>query len=281
MNKKNNINIPYGWRIFLLLFLLLAPPSVNWIMGVRPLCGITVNGEISDWISFLSGYIGAITASVGILISLHILNITLKENHNNNREQKEFQLQILNAQRAEERYNELEKLTAEIVDVFTMRRFYSVVEKLRIDNYENYVLELIMFEDQIKVLIIRFETYFIDDFPEKFGQRETFHNNMNQFSEKLITHLNTIIPNIKIACENHTQVVEKLRTATLEEALPYYKYSQSFAEIISRFKKTFFEFVEQHRDITSTMASARKMLLQEERSRIENEHNILPKTSTK
>lgn len=92
INKKNNFSTPYKWIIGLLLFLLFAPPIVNWIMGIYPLCGITVNGEISDWIGFLSGYIGAITASVGILISLHILNITLRQNHNNNREQKEFQL---------------------------------------------------------------------------------------------------------------------------------------------------------------------------------------------
>lgn len=274
MNKKNNFSIPYKGIILLFLFLLLAPPIVNLIMGAHPPSGITVNGEISDWIGFLSGYIGAITASIGILISLYILNTTLKENHNNNKEQKEFQLQIIDAQRAEERYNELEKLTAEIVDVFTMRRFYSVVENLKVDNYESYVLESIMFEDQIKVLIIRFETYFIDDFPEKFGHRKTFHDNMNQFSEKLIMHLNTIAPNIKIACKNHAQAIGEIGTKPLEEALPYFGYSQLFAESISQIKKIFFDFVVKNKDITSVMASARKMLLNEERIRIKNEHNI-------
>lgn len=274
INKKNNFSTPYKWIIGLLLFLLFAPPIVNWIMGIYPLCGITVNGEISDWIGFLSGYIGAITASVGILISLHILNITLRENHNNNREQKEFQLQILSAQRAEKRYNELEKLTAEIVDVFTMRRFYSVVEKLRVDNYENYALELIMFEDLINVLIIRFETYFIDDFPENYGHRKTFRDNMNKFLEKIIRYLNTIGPDIKIACKNHAQAVEKSGTATLDETLPCYEYSQSVAEYISQLKKIVFEFVENNKGITSTMARARKMLLQEEINRIKNEYEI-------
>lgn len=274
INKKNNFSTPYKWIIGLLLFLLFAPPIVNWIMGIYPLCGITVNGEISDWIGFLSGYIGAITASVGILISLHILNITLRENHNNNREQKEFQLQILSAQRAEKRYNELEKLTAEIVDVFTMRRFYSVVEKLRVDNYENYALELIMFEDLINVLIIRFETYFIDDFPENYGHRKTFLDNMNQFPDKIIGHLNAIVPDIKTACKNYAQAVEKMGTATLEEAQLCCEYRQSVAESIYLIKTGFFDLVEKNKGITSTMANARKMLLKEERDRINNEYEI-------
>lgn len=274
MNKKRNFNTLYKLIGFLFLFLLLAPPLVNWIMGIHPLCGITVNGDISDWIGFLSGYFGAITASIGILISLYILNVTLKENHNNNREQKEFQLQILNAKRVEERYKELEKLTAEIVDVFAVRRVYSVVEKLRVDNYENYVLELIMFEDQIKVLIIRFETYFIDEFPKKYGHRQTFLDNMNQFPDKIIRHLNAIVPNIKTACENYAQAVEKMGTATLKEALPCWEYRQSVAESISLIKTGFFDLVEKNKGITSTMANARKMLLKEERDRINNEHKI-------
>ena len=130
--KAQNIR-KYWWVIFLIVILL--PIGLNFILQIPRFAPIV--GDDTNWLTFWSGYLGAIV-SAGV--AFFVLHRQLKQSHEENERNRKLQLKTFQYQQQMQWLNNMRKACIENIHAYDINQFNTVVEIVNTDPYKAFCI---------------------------------------------------------------------------------------------------------------------------------------------
>lgn len=159
--KKNEFKKISAWLwIGIFICAIGLPVFVNYMMIWETPFG-EVAGEPDTWLQFFGGYIGAFL-SVGI--SLYILNRTLRQNAEYNKEQKKLQVDMLELSREKEKIAELNKIVIDNINILDYKRFMVIGSKINANSLYEAMILTNDFENDVNNAVTKVEIFYNDKF---------------------------------------------------------------------------------------------------------------------
>lgn len=133
----------YGGIIAIIL-ILITPPILNWVLSRPAFCRIV--GTDVDWLSFYGGYIGSVISS---MVAFFILHQQLKNNHEENKRNRDIQRNIIRYQQEKERLDRLKLACTENVICYDVTPLYHIATTM-ISNPEQASTDLDLLSNKMK-----------------------------------------------------------------------------------------------------------------------------------
>lgn len=133
----------YGGIIAIIL-LLITPPILNWALSRPAFCRIV--GTDTDWLSFYGGYIGSAISS---LVAFFILHQQLKNNHEENENNRQLQISTLQYEQEKQWLHEMRRACVNNVNSYNHNDVREVCNAFVLHPDFEYIFS------KIKILIDR------------------------------------------------------------------------------------------------------------------------------
>lgn len=140
----------YGGIIAIIL-ILITPPILNWALSRPAFCRIV--GTDTDWLSFYGGYIGSVISS---MVAFFILHQQLKNNHEENRKNRDIQRNIIKYQQEKEWLDRLRSACIENITAYDTAPLYHIAG-IMLSNPDQAKTELEQLSNKIQQINLQIE----------------------------------------------------------------------------------------------------------------------------
>lgn len=179
--------IRYKWIIIIgIILVLLLPIALNYILLIP--INASILGESNGWLAFWGCYLGAIISSA---IAFTILFIQRKDNHQENRNNRQLELNILSHQQQSQWLAELRKAMADYVNLYNENELKEIINYIKWGNIDMVLPKIKkLYDDLIKI------DSMIAMIMAENAQRGNEHTYKGRFSENQ-TKLSVIISDLQ------------------------------------------------------------------------------------
>lgn len=140
--------IRYKWIIIIgIILVLLLPIALNYILLIP--INASILGESNGWLAFWGCYLGAIISSA---IAFTILFIQRKDNHRENRNNRQLELNILAYQQQYQWLAELRKAMADYVNLYNENELKEIINYIKWGNIDMVLPKIKkLYDDLVKI----------------------------------------------------------------------------------------------------------------------------------